>query len=121
MTPKYRAWHKQKRMCEVVMIDFSHKEVNLKTRDSFYMEDLDKVELMQWTGLQDKNDKDIYEGDVVKIFHDTKFERIDQIVWNEYRAGFDKAGAPGAYLFGGEQIEVIGNIYQDSHLLKEGE
>jgi hypothetical protein len=86
------------------------------------------IKLMQWTGLHDKNGKDIYEGDILSGFNR---EVISEIVWGDDGDAGEAAWTcrgkrvddqdhgefmTQAYL---ENFEVIGNIYQDSHLLKE--
>lgn len=73
-----------------------------------------RYELLQYTGLKDKTGKEIYESDIVKVFHGTKRERTDVIIWGQ--AGFALKEAPSGSIFGGEQIEVIGNIYENQEL-----
>ena len=80
---------------------------------------------MQYTGLKDKNGKEIYKGDVVKIPDD----------WDEYgfmsgeiRQVYFKNGGfrlmpktdkgDGYWLEYPLSCEVIGNIHEDSNLLK---
>lgn len=77
--------------------------------------------LMQYTGLKDKNGKEIYEGDIVKYENE-----ISEVVWGDYDFCF------GWYFFTKNQYlwetnglsnpwdetEVIGNIYKNPELLK---
>lgn len=97
--------------------------------------DIIKDTIGQFTGLYDKNGKEIYEGDIVKInahSYDFGFEKdkIGEIRFLEGCFGFYKQFSEKEYLFNelatesgyGEldYYEVIGNIYDNPELLEEG-
>ena len=111
----------------------SHKEElrkkNIEIKDEFV--------LMQYTGLKDKNGKEIYEGDIVKLdeapdiikgteFHNMEDVSHHEIYWDNDRACFcDKRLEDGdslaGYLDGDisfmSDCELVGNIYENAELL----
>jgi len=80
--------------------------------------------LMQFTGLHDKNGKEIYEGDIVK-YQVPKYEDGDLIYTNRTIVG-DVYFNCGMYWFGSlhsilpTRMEIIGNIYENPELLGGG-
>lgn len=137
MIPKFRAWIKtEKRMIEtddLLDIDYENEVV---TTQQVYFEnglpddrDLDnfifeEIELMQSTGLKDKNDKEVFVGDIIKCtrgcLHEVYIEK-------EY-GGTYFGGMPAVYLKDlregyawTEHEEIIGNIYENRELLEDKE
>lgn len=85
---------------------------------------VDPETLCQFTGLCDKNGKRIWENDVVWLVCDGK-EHIYQIVWDnselDFKAtkGEENYGTNYEYLLCCDEIEVIGNIFDNKELLQE--
>ena len=85
------------------------------------------VELMQFTGLKDKNGRDIYEGDILNDGKGNPPVPYGKVVWNPSVGAFNVLENGMYYwLNHGNQIgplqlketEVIGNIYENPELLK---
>ncbi|MEI4302692.1 YopX family protein [Streptococcus suis] len=122
MIPKYRVAYKNKILGEVGSIDFIDQTVTVPVYDSEtgeYLADLElglnQVILMQSTGLFDVNDKEIFEGDVVKVFDD----KLSKIYYSDGAFCVDilNGGTP-LHAFLSEQLEIIGNIYENPELME---
>jgi uncharacterized phage protein (TIGR01671 family) len=76
--------------------------------------------LMQYTGLHDKNGKEIYEGD---MFYD-ELKRLLIVTYTERMACFigqldnDKTLGYPLHFINRHEIEIIGNVYENPELLK---
>ena len=124
---KFRIYRKKtKEMIGVDKLDIKKKQAYYEICDIPYLsgiENFEDIELMQYTGLKDKNGSDIYESDILK---DNK-GRISKVVWHGSFAGF-------VYKYAGEKnnvysdpnnlhlcymkMEVIGNVYENKDLLE---
>ena len=125
---KFRAWEKNsKEMIDVYDIDFVGGMINSNTA----WRGLEEVELMQYTGLNDKNGKERYFDDIVKITwrKDTdsylqqgddyiEKEFIARIVWHIDRIVYVLANRKKLNCPSDAQFEIIGNIYENPELLK---
>lgn len=91
---------------------------NVKDDDgeNYYIECYEPIDadIMQYTGIKDKNNKEIYEGDIVEFYSNVEDEIITEKV--EYHFGIYRAGD---YFVGKiyNKCEVIGNIYENPELL----
>ena len=127
MIPKFRAWDKElQTMLDVSLIDFKKGILvgeHWKFGKTNFMS-FDEIELMQSTGLKDKNGQEIFEGDVVRQVRTqptTENEIIIGVVtmiegaWLIMNDGEQLA----SYLWSETDInEIIGNIYENSELLE---
>ena len=112
---KFRAWNKKdKVMVDVAAMNFGPSGFWSLIEDAYdaELQLADSYELMQYTGLKDKNGREIYEGDIVK----NEYGKVMEVNYDPRSAAF----GVGDYYFGtigsGKILEVIGNIYEDGGL-----
>lgn len=131
---KFRAWDKtynnmwgNKQSCEMLMRQAIFNDLGLADNTGCNYGDF--VIFMQFTGLTDKNGKDIYEGDILRYPNPKCFGVVE---FGLYEGGEmdDYISGNGFYLkredskpsnFGKKEssihLEIIGNIYEHPHLL----
>jgi len=133
-TIKFRGWNGKKMLFYNSWFTLHNNNVLCfeESSDHDYVDDSDvdypeKVELMQFTGLTDKNGKEIYEGDIYKPSDSFIVEWTEKVVGIiEFKNGSfigvyrnKKGEILDSELYMQGTIEVIGNIYENEDLLKE--
>lgn len=130
MVPRFRAFLiEAKTMRDVVEIDFIENmfclQVGRATIGEWFW--FREIELMQSTGLKDKNGVEIFEGDV--LLHTSSSVNYSDTYWHSYVQAYRMDN--GAYRIKGKhiydtdlmsarsRIEVVGNVYQHQKLLEK--
>lgn len=133
---KFRVWLEDKDIPEGYMVDGADNLLITTRNGSLVIENSqgkinhykeNQYILLQYTGLKDKNGKEIYEGDIfdcIYNFDGCKKHKL-QVYWNDVSAGFflkdiGECHQPNVRKTLGdmERMEIIGNIYENSKLLK---
>ena len=119
---KFRSWDK-------ILKIMSYNPVNaINFKGQFLLNDgkfhdINKTDyiLMQYTGLKDKNGKEMYEGDIVKIMQETE-TFFDKVIYDNHLCSFRFEGLSDYcdfcdWLREGAEFEVVGNIYENPELI----
>jgi len=121
---KFRAWNKRDGYMLDDAIYFKSDMSEVALWNGLVYPEYDKqiwkeTILMQFTGLLDKNGKEIYEGDILEHL-DSTYEGSDDnecfigvVEYDTTNATFRSSGED----FARERIEVIGNIYENPELI----
>jgi uncharacterized phage protein (TIGR01671 family) len=73
----------------------------------------------EFTGLLDKNGKEIYEGDILKTIDNEEFENeenVREVIWSQHDMRWNLDTLPLGW-GGFASLEIIGNIYENPELL----
>lgn len=120
---KFRCWVGGEMTYGIPLSIMGNQSEGINTLDDFFKACDDDVgtKIMQYTGLKDKNGKEIYEGDIVEV---TCIGSYGEEKWT-HKVEYDNELArfsPFSYYHGSlevgeEEFEVIGNIYENADLL----
>lgn len=125
---KFRAWDKESaKMYSPYQIQFLKDNVSVRVIVKGDFVKLGNFELMHFTGLKDKNGKEIFEGDIV--IGNTSYERDSDeakwtkespaiVEWKEEMCGFYPFVLNARWRCDVVNIEVIGNVFENEELLK---
>ena len=122
-TMKFRVWDKEE---ERYLDETQLAGITPDGKSILFIEDFDEVCSLDIedifiiepsTGLKDKNGKEIYENDIVKMPEWQVEPRYEVVKYN--KAGFDpfQEGCFECMSPDGDDVEVIGNIHENKELL----
>ena len=115
---KFRVWDKEnKEMLDVEALHWDDCTREFLIRTTMYSDYFTPEELMQFTGLYDKNGKEIYEGDIVKAkFFEKHITGEIEFALGAFFVTGSSVSDNQMFIF--NDFEVVGNIYENPELLE---
>ena len=127
MNGKYRVWDKKGKSwvsCNI-LIDYSGLLLWSFGYGVTLIGDRERYDVQYFTGLEDKNGNEIYEGDILspeKRFENVAchglYDHAFVVEWDSQYIGDDMGSDAHGYIFGVQGLKVIGNICENSELLE---
>lgn len=125
---KFRAFDlDEKKMKTVNSVDFTNELITVYDKESLeHVLSFEDVELMQYTNFNDKNNTEIYDGDIIKFKYPIDRRIIEKyfVIYSNEQASYvltkgeETDRVPLYHLNSSNYMEVIGNIYENKELLK---
>jgi len=121
---KFRAWDKKEKRMFIVENLRIIRDVLVNQDRKYSVSERgyvcrNKTEIMQFTGLKDKNGKEIYEGDILLKNNGDRF----LVFWNNDALSYFvknlRTGFENMLDLHKEPISIFGNIYENPELLEE--
>lgn len=124
MIPNFRAWNKEnKKMIDVDILNWNNGEVDFIGDGITFILKAKDIKLMQSTGLTDKNGKEIFEGDVVKmaknVYSEPTYYEVVRHRGGAYRLESKQYGYE--LWLRHTDCEIAGNIYENPELVEVGQ
>lgn len=117
-----------KKLLNVIEIWWESGEVAcIYTRQGTIFADYCNIKLLQYTGLNDKNNKEVYESDIAYLYDEKCIvswhlggwilNRVNKSKYDRLLSGYLAKRRNGQYY--SHNIEVVGNIYENKELLED--